>query len=117
MNLLNKYHPVHLHQNIHWLPNNIPRHVERNHDYSLLHKKDRKSTRLNSSHVRISYAVFCLKKKNNITVDLAFFFLPFSSPPSLPPLSALPPEVSHAIRSLTFSGILFFSPLFLTSQW
>src|SRR6266498_3671967 len=25
--------------------------------------KDRKSTRLNSSHVRISYAVFCLKKK------------------------------------------------------
>src|SRR3989442_8201085 len=26
-------------------------------------KKDRKSTRLNSSHVRISYAVFCLKKK------------------------------------------------------
>src|SRR5690606_39381864 len=27
---------------------------------------DRKSTRLNSSHVKISYAVFCLKKKNNI---------------------------------------------------
>src|SRR5690554_7199692 len=27
-------------------------------------KVDRKSTRLNSSHVRISYAVFCLKKKN-----------------------------------------------------
>src|SRR3989442_4014038 len=27
---------------------------------------DRKSTRLNSSHVRISYAVFCLKKKKNI---------------------------------------------------
>src|SRR5438874_1667113 len=26
-------------------------------------KKDRKSTRLNSSHVEISYAVFCLKKK------------------------------------------------------
>src|SRR5438874_10023168 len=26
---------------------------------------DRKSTRLNSSHVEISYAVFCLKKKNN----------------------------------------------------
>src|SRR5690606_39877781 len=25
---------------------------------------DRKSTRLNSSHVKISYAVFCLKKKN-----------------------------------------------------
>src|SRR5690606_41706207 len=28
-------------------------------------RKDRKSTRLNSSHVKISYAVFCLKKKNN----------------------------------------------------
>src|SRR4249920_4109203 len=28
---------------------------------------DRKSTRLNSSHVRISYAVFCLKKKKQIT--------------------------------------------------
>src|SRR5690554_3483028 len=27
-------------------------------------QRDRKSTRLNSSHVRISYAVFCLKKKN-----------------------------------------------------
>src|SRR2546428_4699413 len=27
---------------------------------------DRKSTRLNSSHDQISYAVFCLKKKNNI---------------------------------------------------
>src|SRR5439155_24071343 len=28
-------------------------------------KEDRKSTRLNSSHVAISYAVFCLKKKSN----------------------------------------------------
>src|SRR3989442_2153199 len=28
---------------------------------------DRKSTRLNSSHVRISYAVFCLKKKRQST--------------------------------------------------
>src|SRR3712207_7308064 len=28
---------------------------------------DRKSTRLNSSHANISYAVFCLKKKNPIT--------------------------------------------------
>src|SRR5215475_15734676 len=27
---------------------------------------DRKSTRLNSSHVKISYAVFCLKKKNKL---------------------------------------------------
>src|SRR3712207_7816438 len=28
---------------------------------------DRKSTRLNSSHANISYAVFCLKKKKNIS--------------------------------------------------
>src|SRR5256885_12155453 len=28
--------------------------------------EDRKSTRLNSSHLVISYAVFCLKKKNNL---------------------------------------------------
>src|SRR2546430_9606940 len=28
-------------------------------------RRDRKSTRLNSSHSQISYAVFCLKKKNN----------------------------------------------------
>src|SRR5690554_5571982 len=33
----------------------------------VLAEKDRKSTRLNSSHVRISYAVFCLKKKKNKT--------------------------------------------------
>src|SRR3712207_7581097 len=30
-------------------------------------KRDRKSTRLNSSHANISYAVFCLKKKKNQT--------------------------------------------------
>src|SRR5438874_4613558 len=29
--------------------------------------QDRKSTRLNSSHVEISYAVFCLKKKKSLT--------------------------------------------------
>src|SRR6266496_1170757 len=33
--------------------------------------KDRKSTRLNSSHVEISYAVFCLKKKTNNKTDLS----------------------------------------------
>src|SRR2546426_3863907 len=31
-------------------------------------RPDRKSTRLNSSHLVISYAVFCLKKKKNITL-------------------------------------------------
>src|SRR5260221_3876711 len=32
--------------------------------YGRIHAGDRKSTRLNSSHTVISYAVFCLKKKN-----------------------------------------------------
>src|SRR5690606_39454362 len=38
-------------------------------DYASLNddKGDRKSTRLNSSHVKISYAVFCLKKKKAST--------------------------------------------------
>src|SRR5258708_20283125 len=40
--------------------------------------RDRKSTRLNSSHQIISYAVFCLKKKKN-----------------LPPLHFLPPHLLH----------------------
>src|SRR5947209_12671016 len=32
--------------------------------YGVRYPEDRKSTRLNSSHANISYAVFCLKKKN-----------------------------------------------------
>src|SRR5437870_10235204 len=35
--------------------------IERDHRHTI--RQDRKSTRLNSSHVAISYAVFCLKKK------------------------------------------------------
>src|SRR5256885_11980929 len=34
-------------------------------------KRDRKSTRLNSSHLVISYAVFCLKKKNHNSSSLS----------------------------------------------
>src|SRR5437870_7672274 len=37
-------------------------------DFAVLIFGDRKSTRLNSSHVAISYAVFCLKKKNKALV-------------------------------------------------
>src|SRR2546426_8995493 len=33
-------------------------------------RRDRKSTRLNSSHLVISYAVFCLKKKKNTNVNV-----------------------------------------------
>src|SRR5258705_10262131 len=46
-----------------------PRHIHAPHvahdSRSKGHLLDRKSTRLNSSHLGISYAVFCLKKKNN----------------------------------------------------
>src|SRR3712207_8058527 len=34
------------------------------------HAPDRKSTRLNSSHANISYAVFCLKKKNTTIASI-----------------------------------------------
>src|SRR3712207_5592606 len=36
-----------------------------------IHQKDRKSTRLNSSHANISYAVFCLKKKKRVNSDIS----------------------------------------------
>src|SRR5207253_7760401 len=39
-------------------------------DTSFFVNRDRKSTRLNSSHVAISYAVFCLKKKKIKRIDL-----------------------------------------------
>src|SRR5215475_13613939 len=37
-------------------------------------RRDRKSTRLNSSHVKISYAVFCLKKKKIKSAEVADAF-------------------------------------------
>src|SRR2546426_7446127 len=39
------------------------------HDVQADQQRDRKSTRLNSSHLVISYAVFCLKKKKNIKTN------------------------------------------------
>src|SRR3989442_6189188 len=46
----------------------VQRHVEA-HGFDVpLHGVDRKSTRLNSSHVRISYAVFCLKKEKPTSI-------------------------------------------------
>src|SRR5256885_9595200 len=48
-----------------------------------LNSTDRKSTRLNSSHLVISYAVFCLKKKINKDI------LQLSSAPLLTPMRAL----------------------------
>src|SRR5256885_12432639 len=43
----------------------------------LVKSLDRKSTRLNSSHLVISYAVFCLKKKKNNSCRLPYLKCPF----------------------------------------
>src|SRR5437870_9438267 len=48
-------------------------------------QRDRKSTRLNSSHVAISYAVFCLKKKNR-PLDDAVVVCDRGTGSALPPL-------------------------------
>src|SRR2546430_4149564 len=50
-------------------------------DYVGVKPQDRKSTRLNSSHSQISYAVFCLKKKNetNITIMASQTLFPIAS--------------------------------------
>src|SRR5256885_11005339 len=45
-------------------------------------RRDRKSTRLNSSHLVISYAVFCLKKKNNKRASSSTFLAGIVSAPS-----------------------------------
>src|SRR3712207_8679627 len=47
-------------KNHHYVTSSVQKSVCQGTDFSL----DRKSTRLNSSHANISYAVFCLKKKN-----------------------------------------------------
>src|SRR2546430_1440738 len=54
--------------NTHKLPDSFQRFFWEKNDYEgysikLVNEPDRKSTRLNSSHSQISYAVFCLKKK------------------------------------------------------
>src|SRR5690554_7592726 len=49
--------------------------------------QDRKSTRLNSSHVRISYAVFCLKKKMPSNAPVRHHFCPYLFRGSVPPVS------------------------------
>src|SRR3712207_6954555 len=42
-------------------------------------QEDRKSTRLNSSHANISYAVFCLKKKKKSSLNTTFTHLNYSN--------------------------------------
>src|SRR5437899_7057154 len=49
-------------------------------------RRDRKSTRLNSSHLGISYAVFCLKKKISTYLAWPHIQAAEDSPPLPPPL-------------------------------
>src|SRR2546421_3155794 len=53
--------------------------------------QDRKSTRLNSSHDQISYAVFCLKKKKNVVLKRSH--LQNLSTPYPPPYKQSPPHL------------------------
>src|SRR5207249_11216282 len=64
------YHPVSLHGRPRLLVLLQPVHND------VPHSRDRKSTRLNSSHVSISYAVFCLKKKKTKEYNIPRFFVP-----------------------------------------
>src|SRR3712207_8941945 len=48
--------------------------ARREHEPPELVRQDRKSTRLNSSHANISYAVFCLKKKKSASCHLTTMF-------------------------------------------
>src|SRR5260221_7809712 len=67
--LVANYNDPHLREKYNEDVNNAERAADRvTHDVTkALHKTDRKSTRLNSSHTVISYAVFCLKKKTETT--------------------------------------------------
>src|SRR3989442_10817370 len=59
----------------------------------VLHHRDRKSTRLNSSHVRISYAVFCLKKKKPKSYRYSNRSIsPTTSPANMNPLRGVSPS-------------------------
>src|SRR2546429_3026169 len=53
-------------------------------DEDVARRGDRKSTRLNSSHGYISYAVFCLKKKND-DIPARLHFEPPAASPLRPP--------------------------------
>ena len=68
---------------------------------------DRKSTRLNSSHITISYAVFCLKKKNKkLKIELPY-------DPAIPLLGIYPEETIIQKESCT---IMFIAALFTTAR-
>src|SRR3712207_8380166 len=69
-------------------------------------RRDRKSTRLNSSHANISYAVFCLKKKNHTLLHSIHHISNLNNFPLSPLLAALHflpslPQPIHVLPLLT----------------
>src|SRR2546429_2351086 len=66
---------------MHFVMTNPINHKSLNSDHWL--SRDRKSTRLNSSHGYISYAVFCLKKKKHVKPTVASWILDHFSGPTL----------------------------------
>src|SRR5256885_2522919 len=67
----------------------------------LLDREDRKSTRLNSSHLVISYAVFCLKKKNRTPHCTAL-----SGTPSVAPSLLCLPSITSECTAYRHSSFL-----------
>src|SRR5256885_12663112 len=68
---------------------------------------DRKSTRLNSSHLVISYAVFCLKKTKELANAFLWLHLTYLDRPYLrPDLQNLPPLTRRPAPDLAAHGFL-----------
>src|SRR2546430_6007590 len=76
------------HENPGRLGDALLRHLRRHFD------RDRKSTRLNSSHSQISYAVFCLKKKKRKHTDISDHTTATHSSQTRSDQYAAPPQVS-----------------------
>src|ERR1039457_5132666 len=81
---------------------------------SRLPRIDRKSTRLNSSHLVISYAVFCLKKKNNnsVAVRKPWKDLCHQPPPSLLVCTACAAETLPGRTSTWRAVVVCYSTFF-----
>src|SRR3954467_5648693 len=72
----------------------------------MLFRSDRKSTRLNSSHTIISYAVFCLKKKQALRTQPRPRRPPQPVPPRPPPAAAAGPRDRLAVGGLLSPSVL-----------
>src|SRR3712207_6950498 len=81
--------------------------------------RDRKSTRLNSSHANISYAVFCLKKKTDLTLTCFSILLlcpsrsTFPNPSNLVLPVSLVPYVSSILSHTLLQSLCHYSPFTL----